>query len=75
MTGPRSWAGLAALAILGALSVAVAAAGPEIVPAAGRGPDGSDPGWLLGLFGEGTGIDGESVIWLERAMLARLHRR
>ena len=70
MTGPRSWAGLAALAILGGLSVAIAAAGPEIVPAAGRGPDGNDPGWLLGLYGDGIGIDGGGVIWLERAMLA-----
>lgn len=67
MNGPRSWVGLAALAILGALSVAVAAAGPEIVPAAGRG---RDPGWLLGPFGEGFGIDDGSVIWLERGMLA-----
>lgn len=70
MTGPRSWVGLTALAILGGLSVAVAAAGPEIVPAAGRGPNGNDPGWLLGLYGDGLGIDGGSVIWLERGMLA-----
>ena len=69
MTGPRSWAGLAALATLGALSVAVAAAGPEIVPAAGRGGGGSDPGWLLGLYGDGLGIGGGAVIWLERCML------
>lgn len=69
MTGPRSWAGLAALATLAGLSVAIAAAGPEIVPAAGRGPDGNDPGWLLGLYGNGFGIAGGSVIWLERAML------
>ena len=67
MTGLRSAVGLAALATLGVLSVAIAAAGPDIVPAAGRG---DDPGWLLGLYGDGLGIDGDAVIWLERAMLA-----
>ncbi len=66
MTGLRSAVGLAALATLGVLSVAIAAAGPDIVPAAGRG---DDPGWLLGLYGDGLGIDGDAVIWLERAMV------
>lgn len=67
MTGLRSAVGLAALATLGVLSVAIAAAGPDIVPAAGRG---DDPGWVLGPYGDGLGIDGGAVIWLERAMLA-----
>lgn len=66
MTGLRSWVGLVALAALVAVSVAVAAAGPEIVPAAGRA---DDPAWLLGLYGDGFGIAGGAVIWLERGAL------
>jgi alpha-1,6-mannosyltransferase len=48
------------------LGVTMAAAGPEVVPAAGRG---GDPGWLEGLYGGGLGIDGGSYIHLERAAL------
>jgi len=58
--------GIAALAALGALGAAIAAAGPEVAPAAGRG---EDPGWVLGPFGDGVGIDGGAVIHLERAAL------
>jgi hypothetical protein len=66
MSPRRTWVGVGALAALGVLSVAVAASGPEIVPAAGRG---SGEGWLEGLYGGGLGIDGDAVIWLERGML------
>lgn len=62
----RAWIGMAALAALAILSVLMAAAGPQVVPAAGRG---GDPGWLDGLYGDGFGIDGDSFIHLERAAL------
>ena len=62
----RAWVGHAALAALAVLAVLIAAAGPEAVPAAGRG---SDPGWVRGIFGDGLGTDGEALIWLERAAL------
>ena len=44
----------------------MAAAGPEVVPASGRG---GDPGWLDGVYGGGLGIDGGAYIQLERAAL------
>ena len=62
----RGWIGVAALAALAALSVLMAAAGPEVAPASGRG---DDPGWLRGLYGDGFGLDGSSYIQLERAAL------
>ena len=43
----------------------MAAAGPDVVPAA----DKADPGWLLGVYGGGLGIDGDSYLWLERGGL------
>lgn len=64
--GPRRAIGIAALAALGGLAAAIAAAGPEVVPAAGRG---EEPGWILGPFGDGLAIDGDAVIHLERAAL------
>lgn len=63
---PRAWVGYAALAALAALGAVMAAAGPEVVPASGRG---GDPGWLAGVFGDGFRIDGDSYIDLERAAL------
>jgi len=63
----RAWAGACALAALALLSVPLAAAGPEVVPAAGRG---GDPDWVLGPFGDGLGIDGDAYIHLERVALA-----
>ena len=62
----RGWVGAAALAALALLYLAMAAAGPEAVPATGRG---DDPGWLEGIYGGGLGIDGGSYIHLERAAL------
>jgi alpha-1,6-mannosyltransferase len=58
--------GVLSLAVLAGLSLAMAAAGPDVVPASGRG---GDPGWLGGVFGGGLGIDGDSFLWLERAAL------
>jgi alpha-1,6-mannosyltransferase len=62
----RRLIGITALAGLTALSVVMAAAGPEVVPASGRG---GDPGWLGGVFASGLGIDGDAYLWLERAAL------
>jgi len=62
----RAWVGYAALATLAVLGVVMAAAGPEVVPASGRG---GDPGWLEGIFGGGLGIEGGSYIQLERGAL------
>jgi hypothetical protein len=62
----RRLIGITALALLAALSVAMAAAGPDVVPASGRG---GDPAWLGGVFGGGFGIDGGVYLWLERAAL------
>jgi len=45
----------------------MAAAGPDVVPASGRG---GDPGWIDGLYRGGLGIDGDAYIHLERAALA-----
>jgi hypothetical protein len=44
----------------------MAAAGPDVVPADGRG---GDPGWLDGLYAGGFGISGDAYIHLERAAL------
>lgn len=66
MTGLRSRVGLVALVVLVALSLAIAAAGAELAPTAGET---GAPGWLLGPYGEGLGLSGESVIWLERGAL------
>ena len=62
----RAWVGGISLAALAALSVLLAAAGPEVVPAAGRG---GDPDWVRGVFGDGLGLDGDSYVWLERGGL------
>lgn len=62
----RAPVGYVALATLGGLCVTIAAAGPEVVPASGRG---GDPGWLGGLYGDGFGLDGDAYIHLERAAL------
>ncbi|MGZ5323001.1 MAG: polyprenol phosphomannose-dependent alpha 1,6 mannosyltransferase MptB [Solirubrobacterales bacterium] len=58
--------GIAALIALAALAAALAAAGPDVVPASGRG---GDPGWLDGVYGDGFGISGGAYIHLERAAL------
>jgi hypothetical protein len=47
-------AGTAALALLAAALVALAAPGPALVPGAG----GDEPRWVLGVFGDGLGLDG-----------------
>jgi hypothetical protein len=65
--GARRAAGIAALVALCGLGAAIATAGPEVVPGAGRG---EAPSWVLGAFGEGIGLDGGAVIHLERAALA-----
>jgi hypothetical protein len=44
----------------------MAAAGPDVVPAEGRG---GDPAWLEGVYGGGFGIPGDAYIDLERAAL------
>ncbi len=62
----RAWLGASALAGLAAVCVPLAMAGAEVVPASGRG---GDPGWLLGPFGDGLGVDGDAYIHLERAAL------
>jgi alpha-1,6-mannosyltransferase len=62
----RTWVGGIALASLVILGLAMAAAGPEVVPAAGLG---DDPGWLRGAYGDGLGIAGGDYIQLERAAL------
>ena len=62
----RARVGYVALAALVSLCVVMAAAGPEVVPASGRG---GDPGWLGGLYGDGFGLEGHSYIHLERAAL------
>jgi hypothetical protein len=48
------------------LSLTMAAAGPDLVPAAARG---GDPAWLRGVYGEGLGIDGGDYLALERIAL------
>jgi hypothetical protein len=48
------------------LSLAMAAAGPDLVPAAARG---GDPDWLRGVYGGGIGIDGGDYLALERIAL------
>lgn len=62
----RTWVGAIALAALAILGMLMAAAGPDVVPAAGRG---GDPSWLGGAYGEGFGIAGGDYIQLERAAL------
>jgi hypothetical protein len=62
----RTWVGAIALAALTILGVLIAAAGPDVVPAAGRG---GDPSWLEGAYGDGFGIAGGDYILLERAAL------
>lgn len=70
VAGPRDRGrrllGLVSLAALAVLGAAMAAAGPEVVPAAGRG---GDPGWVKGVFGDGLGIGGGAYLELERAAL------
>ena len=62
----RTWVGGIALAALAILGLAMAAAGPEVVPADGLG---ADPGWLGGAYSDGLGIAGGDYIQLERAAL------
>jgi Glycosyltransferase family 87 len=62
----RTWVGGIALAALAILGLAMAAAGPDVAPAAGLG---DDPGWLRGAYGDGLGIAGGDYIQLERAAL------
>ena len=59
--------GIAALLGLVAVAVPLAAPGREVVQAAGRG---GDPGWVLGLFGEGLRIDQGTYFDLERLAFA-----
>jgi alpha-1,6-mannosyltransferase len=59
----KRWAGIAALLGLVALAVPLAAPGPSVVQAAGRG---GDPGWILGLFGDGLGVGRGTYFDLER---------
>jgi alpha-1,6-mannosyltransferase len=54
-----------AVAALTLLSVAMAAAGPEVLPAARN----DDPGWLRGIYGEGLGIGGDLYLGLEQLAL------
>lgn len=51
-------AGAAALIGLGCLAIILAAPGPALVPAAAVSP----PGWLLGVFGRGFGLDGPTYL-------------
>jgi Glycosyltransferase family 87 len=48
------------------LSLAMAGAGTDLVPATARG---GDPVWLRGVYGEGLGIDGGDYLALERIAL------
>ncbi|MFN2612188.1 MAG: glycosyltransferase 87 family protein [Solirubrobacterales bacterium] len=59
----RLIAGLLALAALIAVAVPLAAPGHSVVQAAGHG---NDPSWLLGLYGDGTGVGGGAYFDLER---------
>lgn len=62
----RRRVGALALAALVLLGAAIAAAGPDAIPAAGL--DGG-PAWVRGLYGDGLGIGGGALIWLERGAL------
>lgn len=50
--------GAAALGLLGLALVALAAPGPELVPGAGT----DAPRWVLGVFGDGLGLDGSEYL-------------
>lgn len=62
----RRQIGVSSLAALAGLALVMAAAGPDVVPASGRG---GNPAWLEGLYGDGFGISGDAYIHLERAAL------
>ena len=51
-------AGAAALGLLGLALVALAAPGPDLVPGAGA----DTPRWVLGVFGDGLGLDGREYL-------------
>jgi hypothetical protein len=55
--------GIAALLGLAAVSVHLVAPGPSVVQAAGRG---GDPGWILGVFGDGLRTSRSSYFDFER---------
>ncbi len=63
----RRAVGIGALLCLCAICVPMVAAGREVVQAAGRG---GDPGWILGLFGEGFELGPDAYLDLERAAFA-----
>jgi hypothetical protein len=56
-------AGIAGLIGLAAVSVHLAAPGPSVVQAAGRG---GNPGWILGVFGDGLSTSRNSYFDFER---------
>ena len=62
----RRRVGALALAALVLLGAAIATAGPDAIPASGLG---GGPGWVRGLYGDGLGVGGGALIWLERGAL------
>ncbi len=62
----RRWLGIGALLALIAVAVPLVAPGREVVQGAGRG---GDPGWILGIFGEGLSVDRGLYFDLERVAL------